>query len=374
GIVRIHRVGEPLLDARAVPARGLPLPVHAHRVGPRQPLRPVAERTVGPHVHVADLADRPLLDVLDRRPRLGVRVPLVAHLRGDLRVRLGLAGEHARLFDRPAQRLLHVDVLAEIHRRGRDRRVHVIGRGDDHRVDVLLLVEHLAVVAVLFDLRYLVDEALQHLGRLTLARRIELGILAALRLPGGRGRRVAPPLELLRVAIERPLRVIPVDVADGDDVLAGDGAEVVVAHAADADGGDVEQVARRCEASPEYVARDDEHARAGDGGALDELPARHAVGLELVHDAPPLRVVMIYLPRMSRLTRREWSAIVFGGLAAAPFSRLRAAAAAPDSTVAGVRLGTQSYSFRDRTIDQMILNMAVIGLTYCELWQAHVEP
>jgi len=83
---------------------------------------------------------------------------------------------------------------------------------------------------------------------------------------------------------------------------------------------------------------------------------------------------MIYLPRMSRLTRREWSAIVFGGLAAAPFSRLWAAAAAPDSTVAGVRLGTQSYSFRDRTIDQMILNMAVIGLTYCELWQAHVEP
>jgi hypothetical protein len=77
---------------------------------------------------------------------------------------------------------------------------------------------------------------------------------------------------------------------------------------------------------------------------------------------------------MSRLTRREWSAIVFGGLAAAPFSRLRVAAAAPDSTVAGVRLGTQSYSFRDRTIDQMILNMAVIGLTYCELWQAHVEP
>ena len=45
--------------------------------------------------------------------------------------------------DRARQRLLDVDVLAELHRRHRDDGVVVIGRGDDHRVDVLLLLEHL---------------------------------------------------------------------------------------------------------------------------------------------------------------------------------------------------------------------------------------
>ena len=72
---------------------------------------------------------------------------LVAHLRGDLG--LGRApGELPRLGHRPGQRLLDVDVLAEIHRRQRDGRVHVIGRRHDHRVDVLLLLEHPAVVLV----------------------------------------------------------------------------------------------------------------------------------------------------------------------------------------------------------------------------------
>jgi sugar phosphate isomerase/epimerase len=86
---------------------------------------------------------------------------------------------------------------------------------------------------------------------------------------------------------------------------------------------------------------------------------------------------MIYLARMSRLTRREWSAIVFGGLAAGPIARLGGfgpPAFSPDSTVAGVRLGTQSYSFRDRSIERMIHGMTTIGLTFCELWQVHVEP
>ncbi len=94
---------------------------------------------------------------------------------------------------------------------------------------------------------------------------------------------------------------------------------------------------------------------------------------------------MIYLPGMSRLTRRQWSAIVFGGLAAAPIARLAAGSrrafpgsdpppALADSTIAGVRLGTQSYSFRDKSIDEMLHGMMAIGLTFCELWQVHVEP
>ncbi len=43
------------------------------------------------------------------------------------------------------------------------------------------------------------------------------------------------------------------------------------------------------------------------------------------------------------------------------------------STFAGVRVGTQSYSFRDRTLDEAIAAMGIVGLSYCELWSGHVE-
>jgi sugar phosphate isomerase/epimerase len=81
---------------------------------------------------------------------------------------------------------------------------------------------------------------------------------------------------------------------------------------------------------------------------------------------------MIYLPGMPRVTRREWTAIVFGAVAAGPIARL--AGRPTDSTVAGVRIGSQSYSFRDRSLDQLILAMSDVGLSFCELWQGHTEP
>ena len=49
--------------------------------------------------------------------------------------------------DLQGQRLLDVDVFAGVGRIDGDQRVPVIGRGDQHRVEVLLL-EQLAVVAV----------------------------------------------------------------------------------------------------------------------------------------------------------------------------------------------------------------------------------
>src|SRR5258708_32656824 len=45
-----------------------------------------------------------------------------------------------------------------------------------------------------------------------------------------------------------------------------------------------------------------------------------------------------------------------------------------DSKINGVMIGAQSYSFRDRSLDDCIAAMKDIGLGYVELWQGHLEP
>jgi sugar phosphate isomerase/epimerase len=75
-----------------------------------------------------------------------------------------------------------------------------------------------------------------------------------------------------------------------------------------------------------------------------------------------------------RYTRREFAGIVAGSVVA---SGLRVpgghALSLQGSRIAGVRVGTQSYSFRDRGLDEAIAAMKQIGLSYCELWSGHVE-
>lgn len=50
------------------------------------------------------------------------------------------------------------------------------------------------------------------------------------------------------------------------------------------------------------------------------------------------------------------------------------ASAAVNSKINGVMLGAQSYSFRDRDLDQALAAMKEIGIGYCELFSGHVEP
>ena len=62
------------------------------------------------------------------------------------------------------------------------------------------------------------------------------------------------------------------------------------------------------------------------------------------------------------LTRREFGCVAAGSLLAS------------QSRQGGATIGVQSYSFRDRPLADAIAAMNKLGLTSCELWQAHVEP
>lgn len=68
------------------------------------------------------------------------------------------------------------------------------------------------------------------------------------------------------------------------------------------------------------------------------------------------------------LSRRDFHRLT---LAAVPSAL---ALAKPNSKIGGVRFGVQSYSFRDRPLDEAIQGMVEVGLGECELWQGHLEP
>ncbi len=45
-----------------------------------------------------------------------------------------------------------------------------------------------------------------------------------------------------------------------------------------------------------------------------------------------------------------------------------------NSTIGGVLIGAQSYSFREKPLDGVIQAMTEIGLGECEIYSPHIEP
>ena len=165
---------------------GVPVETLAHRIALRMGLHVVRHAltlrphgAVRPHVDLRHVAEDAALDDLRAAAHRVERGALVAHLRDDAHLAGGTV-EVVEFPERAHERLLHVDVDAELHRLDRDGRVDVVRRGDGHRLDAELhaVVEQLAVVGVE-----------RHLHRVEVEARRQLALLAFV---GDRRRRARP--------------------------------------------------------------------------------------------------------------------------------------------------------------------------------------
>ena len=73
-------------------------------------------------------------------------------------------------------------------------------------------------------------------------------------------------------------------------------------------------------------------------------------------------------------TRREFSCSLLGAGVGITLTPTASGHDRINSTFHGVAIGAQSYSFRDRPLEEAIANMKSIGIGTCELWSGHVEP
>ncbi len=141
--IEVHRVGrfhlllEPVDDLDAL-VKAVRLVELLGRGGVLQ-----APGPVGPDVHLAHRADDAgIQHLFDPAPHRR-RVPLVPHLGRELWILRGGLANQPRLPDVVGQRLLAIHVLAVGQRQVGRERVRVLGGGDDHRVELAHVVEHL---------------------------------------------------------------------------------------------------------------------------------------------------------------------------------------------------------------------------------------
>ena len=179
------------------------IPVHRGRnghllLGTREALGP--DGTVGKGIHAGHLADLPVPNPFAERTDTGTGSALVTHL-GSHFVLGGQFGEQAGFIDRVRKRFLHIDMLAGLDGLGGDAGVGMVGRGHYNRIRALQhLVIHLPVIAELLR---------------------------------------------LRIRVEHAFGIVPVRIAQTDDVLSVlEAVQVGITPAADTDGEDVEFVAR----------------------------------------------------------------------------------------------------------------------------------
>ncbi len=74
------------------------------------------------------------------------------------------------------------------------------------------------------------------------------------------------------------------------------------------------------------------------------------------------------------ITRRAFAKTTSAGAAGLAAIGHAEAHETNNSTFNGVTIGAQSYSFRDRPVDEAIAAMKKVGFGLCEMWSGHMEP
>ena len=201
-------------------------------------------------MHISDRPDDSRLDPLVDETGSVAGVALVSHLSHDLRIGERQISQRPRFVHRVGQRLLHVDVLAALHRSFGHDGVQMIRSCDDDTIDVLLLVQHLAEIGVARGLVEFLFEG------------DAFGPVALLIV-----------LELLG---DLALRKSEIDVREGDEILRlGQLQSVLGSHATNADYREVHGVAGRLVSdAAKHVSRNDHNSNSDLSGIGNELASR----------------------------------------------------------------------------------------------------